>query len=383
MMFRIKKIIFFLVISILFTFSIQVYAASTYVYVEVNNLLATYASNGNLTITGDIGDSDEALIIIQIINPNDELLYFGTIKTNDTGEFTSTVTIGNILAGKYTIKAADYNGGPYASTNFTLFGVSYNLNGGTGKIPTAAVLAANQNFTVASTSNIKAPTDKAFKEWNTNIKGTGTSYKPGDIVKIGSSNITLYAIWKDVEVTQVTTNTTNYVENTILDESNILQVTGSLSSDATLTVTPIIETEEEHGNMKLQIDDDDEVIGVYEVKLNGDFEGVLTLSFIVDSKYNGKQATIVHKKANGSFETYTATVTNGKVTIEVEELSPFIITIKEEKDDEDNNQIPSVDDKDGEVKTTSKINISKILYIAIPFIIISVIVIWIIKRKRI
>lgn len=68
------------------------------------------------------------------------------------------------------------------------------------------------------------------------------------------------------------------------------------------------------------------IIAAYNVTLiSGEYSGNLTLTFTVGEENNGKTLNIYHKNANGQTENYTAECVGGKITIVVEELSPFLI----------------------------------------------------------
>ena len=89
-------------------------------------------------------------------------------------------------------------------------------------------------------------------------------------------------------------------------------------------------------------------ISAYDIKLvGGNYEGELVITFDLGTENDGKTVYIVHKKSDGSFEDFKSIVENGKVTIKVDELSPFLIgyekteqlentatneTLKDEKD---------------------------------------------------
>ena len=67
------------------------------------------------------------------------------------------------------------------------FIVTYNANGGSGTMNNTTDKVVANTFT--------APEGKGFKEWNTALDGTGTTYTTSSSV---TSNITLYAIWKNL-----------------------------------------------------------------------------------------------------------------------------------------------------------------------------------------
>ena len=65
----------------------------------------------------------------------------------------------------------------------------------------------------------------------------------------------------------------------------------------------------------------------YEVRASS-YSGKLTLSFPVGQQYDGMEFEVKHKTTDGTINTYTGVVENGKVVIVVDRLSPFMIGIK-------------------------------------------------------
>lgn len=72
-------------------------------------------------------------------------------------------------------------------------------------------------------------------------------------------------------------------------------------------------------------------IGAYDIKLvGGNYKGDLLLTFDLGEENNGKKVYILHKLNNGDFEHFYEVVENGKVTIKVTELSPFLLAYEEQ-----------------------------------------------------
>lgn len=92
--------------------------------------------------------------------------------------------------------SGSYAGTKYASGTISIpalsaYTVTYNANGGTGA-PSAQTKYHDKALTLVNTK--PARSKYTFVEWNTNAKGTGTSYEPGGTYT-GNANLTLYAIW--------------------------------------------------------------------------------------------------------------------------------------------------------------------------------------------
>lgn len=110
----------------------------------------------------------------------------------------------------------------YAQWEAHTYEIKYNSNGGTG----------TQNNTQATydeqaqipQNSFTQPEGYTFKEWNTNADGTGTSYKPGDMVQnltsVQNGEVNLYAIWEDITPPTNTAPTGIGTTNTITVNCN-------------------------------------------------------------------------------------------------------------------------------------------------------------------
>jgi len=72
------------------------------------------------------------------------------------------------------------------------------------------------------------------------------------------------------------------------------------------------------------------IIGCYELKAYGDIYNNMKVSFDIGTQYNGRGVKILHRKDDGTFETFKTTVENGKATITVNEFSPFMIALTDD-----------------------------------------------------
>ena len=96
-------------------------------------------------------------------------------------------------------------------------------------------------------------------------------------------------------------------------------------------------------------------------------------------------AYVLHRKADGSYERFEKKIQDGKITITVSELSPFVIAVKE------NNQAPSTDQENqdktpttnkGEKDTTPKTGTIDIIGYVLVTTILSGIGIVALKKKN-
>ena len=60
------------------------------------------------------------------------------------------------------------------------------------------------------------------------------------------------------------------------------------------------------------------------------FPATLSISFLLDERLNGENITVRHLTANGTLKNYTATVEDGKISIQVNELGTFVMGVDSE-----------------------------------------------------
>lgn len=90
------------------------------------------ASTDVVTVTGTVSGVEKNLVVIEIIKPDKTLLYFGTAKI-ESASFASTIAVGALKSGTYTVRAADYDGGEYMVTTFVV--ESTGNSGGGSSLP--------------------------------------------------------------------------------------------------------------------------------------------------------------------------------------------------------------------------------------------------------
>jgi DNA-binding beta-propeller fold protein YncE len=75
--------------------------------------------------------------------------------------------------------------------------VTYNGNGNTGgSVPTDGnKYMPGATVTVLGNTGTMVVTGSVFLGWNTQANGSGTTYTPGQTFTMGTSNVTLYAVW--------------------------------------------------------------------------------------------------------------------------------------------------------------------------------------------
>lgn len=159
------------------------------------------------------------------------------------------------------------------------------------------------------------------------------------------------------------------------DNDSGITLSGNFSEGAKLNVTEITAESMGDSGSIISYEDiiktvaDKVVLGVYEISLEGTFEDSITLTFKVEDKYEGWNATVLHYTEKASSEgdqenevsedvykeTYESTVKDGVVAIQVDSLSPFVLAVEDpdkENSGGDNTEGTVTDESDSESDQT-------------------------------
>ena len=88
------------------------------------------------------------------------------------------------------------------TTAMQTYTVTYNANGGSGTAPNETDKTVGETFTVAA-NTLSASDGWQFKEWNTKADGTGIGYIEGGEITMPAENLTFYAIWEQIPLSNV------------------------------------------------------------------------------------------------------------------------------------------------------------------------------------
>ncbi len=193
-----------------------------------------------------------------------------------------------------------------------------------------------------------------------------------------------YAVFKDDVYYQDITATAN-----IHFVTEDVKVSENITVDGLIDGTNITVENKENIEMVTELNKNGyyKIINSYELKLTGatSLAKPIDLTFDIGTEYNGLMAYVLHRKADGSYERFEKKIQDGKITITVSELSPFVIAVKE------NNQAPSIDQENqdktpttnkGEKDTTPKTGTIDIIGYVLVTTILSGIGIVALKKKN-
>ncbi len=125
------------------------------------------------------------------------------------------------------------------------------------------------------------------------------------------------------------------------DEKTGMEVSASFGDgvdpeEVELTVETIEEKNEVYETLVEPVSDM-KILGVYDVSLSETAESI-TLTFDIGEEYDGKDVTILHySKADDTtyVEKYVVTAENGKVTVKLDSLSPIVLAVSAQENDND------------------------------------------------
>ena len=128
-----------------------------------------------------------------------------------------------------------------------------------------------------------------------------------------------------------------YKQATLQDELKQALITGKFTEGAELVITRIEDDKELYTELYERLTKQADVALLYDVSIvGGEYHGKLRLTFVVGEDLNGKYVTIIHKLKNGEKELLSGIVRDGRVTVTVNELSPFMLALDAESKDDNN-----------------------------------------------
>ncbi|WP_172674127.1 InlB B-repeat-containing protein [Syntrophomonas palmitatica] len=188
--------------------------------------------------------------------PTDSNQYYQNNPVTVIGNTGSLVKTGFGFTGWNT--AADGSGDAYnagdnltmGTANVTLYAqwapvytVTYDGNGNTGgSVPTDSnQYYQNDTVTVIGNTGSLVKSGYSFAGWNTQADGSGTAYSAGNILTMGTANVTLYARWTIITNSNTGGSSSSSPVNSTTSEVKVSPSQGStvnLNSEASVTIPP-------------------------------------------------------------------------------------------------------------------------------------------------
>lgn len=144
-------------------------------------------------------------------------------------------------------------------------------------------------------------------------------------------------------------------EISLSDKETKISLYGNVGKTSKISVTKMVEGTEEYKNVTSGLENYNIALA-YDISVtDGDYEGKLKVTLPVESKYNGRTALVLHKKADGTVEKFSPVVENGFVTVEVTELSPFVVAFEKENEPSNNENNEEQDENKNEEQNINNI----------------------------
>ena len=206
---------------------------------------------------------------------------------------------------------------------------------------TNVTLDTVNDFIVTLPNNIENSEDKYIDYAKSKIKSEMNINENLDIKKISG-------YWYEIN---------NWDASLIIKKTEGAYIGNNIFVDNLAKGVNVTVTTKENDTMKTEIKNKGytNILGSYELTLEGadTLVNPIDITFNVGTEYNGKTVYILHQKKNGTYENFEKKVTDGKVTITVSELSPFVLGVKEEITETDNTTTEETTNK-GEKDETPK-----------------------------
>ena len=173
------------------TFTMPVGNVTLYAVWTINNYTLTYDGNSSDGGTAPTGGSKTYSSSITVeantFTKSDHVFYDWNTQPDGSGTTYLPGAIFSMGAQNTTLYAI------WTENDYT---VTYDGNGNTaGTVPVDGEYPHNTTATASVNSGNLVKTGYTFAGWNTAANGSGTAYAPGATFTVGSTDVTLYAVW--------------------------------------------------------------------------------------------------------------------------------------------------------------------------------------------
>lgn len=207
---------------IIFTLCFRMFVASTPVSAgTVNEISAIYnATLGVVNVQGSGSDIQKSVVTIELFNPSNNLIYFGTAFLDELGSFQDQFEVGNLGAGRYLVRSADYTGGTYRSTQFTIAGNVSN-DDSSDSVQTTTEFLAPVTFDDVGTAQLNVVSQTDSSGLQTSLISSNT------LGQVAQSNVSKLVLVIDSDEADVTKSEVNFDKGalTTLSDANFNTLT--------------------------------------------------------------------------------------------------------------------------------------------------------------
>lgn len=149
-----KKLLIILIAVVVLVLSI--YPVSALAINQSVTALNVSCVKGQVSYSGTVASGVKAAAVL-LFDRDGNLMMMDTCGVTSGGAFSGTMSANLSLAGTYTIKASDYEGGVFTEKTFSLYSITYHLNGGTNDGANPSVYSPTESVSLLS------PTRSGYK----------------------------------------------------------------------------------------------------------------------------------------------------------------------------------------------------------------------------
>lgn len=183
-----KKLLIILTAVILLVMS--VYPLSAFAENRSITSLNVSCAKGEVSYSGTVAAGVKAAAVL-LFDSDGNLIMMDTCEVNSSGVFSGEMSISLTSTGTYTVKASDYEGGVFTEKVFSLYSITYHLNGGTNNAANPSVYSSTESVSLLTPTR----SGYRFSGWYTesSFETKVTGWSAGE-----TGDKSLYAKWRKI-----------------------------------------------------------------------------------------------------------------------------------------------------------------------------------------
>ena len=147
-------------------------------------------TKGQVSYSGTVASGVKAAAVL-LFDPDGNLMMMDTCGVTSGSAFSGTISAGLNRVGTYTVKASNYEGGAFTEKTFSLYSITYHLNGGANNAANPSVYSSTESVSLLN------PTRSGYRFSGWYTEGTFTTKLTGwSAGETGDKS--LYAKWRKI-----------------------------------------------------------------------------------------------------------------------------------------------------------------------------------------
>lgn len=186
-----KKLL--IILTAIVVLVLSVYPVSAFAENRSVTALSVSCVKGQVSYSGTVASGVKAAAVL-LFDPDGSLMMMDTCGVTSGGAFSGTISAGLTRSGTYSVKASNYEGGAFTEKTFSLYSITYHLNGGANNAANPSVYSSTESISLLNPTR----SGYRFSGWYTESTFTtkATGWSAGET---GDKN--LYAKWRKISST--------------------------------------------------------------------------------------------------------------------------------------------------------------------------------------